>query len=260
MIGAIIGDIIGSVYEWDNIKTLDFPLFSPKCFFTDDTVLTVALAESIVKGTDYVHLMKQYYRKYPNAGYGGSFHRWARSSDSGPYNSWGNGAAMRISPVGFAFDFLEDVLEKTITYTAVTHNHPEGIKGAQATAASIFLARKKADKDEIRKYVTQNFGYDLERSCDEIRPVYKFNESCQQTVPEAIIAFLESEGFEHAIRLAISLGGDSDTLACITGGIAEAFYGVPKEIRLKALAILDDDLRATTLEFCDRFMRPSSSY
>ncbi len=254
MIGAIAGDIIGSVYEWDNIKTTDFPLFSPKCFFTDDTVLTVALAEALITGHDYGALMKHYYRKYPAAGYGGSFHRWARSDDSRPYNSWGNGAAMRISPVGFAFKNLDDVLESAISYTAVTHNHPEGIKGAQSTAAAIFLAKSGAGKAEIRRYVMDSFGYDLSRTCDEIRRVYKFNESCQKTVPEAIIAFLESDDFEHAIRLAISLGGDSDTLACITGGIAEAFYGVPEPIKAKALEILDDELKSVTLDFCRQFM------
>ncbi len=252
MIGAIAGDIIGSVYEWNNIKTTDFLLFSPECFFTDDTVLTVALAESIMSGLDYADLMKNYYRRYPDAGYGGSFHKWARSGYNAPYNSWGNGAAMRISPVGFAFESLEDVLDHAAAYTALTHNHPEGIKGAQATASAIFLARTGTDKSKIRKYIVDSFGYDLNRSCEEIRPVYEFNESCQRTVPEAIIAFLESESFEHAIRLAISLGGDSDTLACITGGIAEAFYGVPENIKAKVLEILDDELCSMTMEFCKR--------
>ena len=252
MLGAIAGDIIGSVYEWNNIKTTDFPLFSPNCFFTDDTVLTVALAESIMTGIDYAELMKNYYRRYPDAGYGGSFHKWARSSHNAPYNSWGNGAAMRISPVGFAFESLDDVLHKATAYTALTHNHPEGIKGACATATAIFLARTGMDKNGIRKHIVDSYGYDLNRSCDEIRPVYQFNESCQRTVPEAIIAFLESESFEHAIRLAISLGGDSDTLACITGGIAEAFYGVPENIKSRVLEILDDELRSITTEFCER--------
>lgn len=252
MLGAIAGDIIGSVYEWNNIKTTDFPLFRPDCFFTDDTVLTVALAESIMTGADYAVLMKKYYHSYPNAGYGGSFHKWARSANSRPYNSWGNGAAMRVSPVGFVFESLEDVLNRAKAYTSLTHNHPEGIKGACATASAIFLARTGMNKNGIRKHIVDSFGYDLNRSCDEIRPVYEFNESCQRTVPEAIIAFLESESFEHAIRLAISLGGDSDTLACITGGIAEAFYGVPENIKTKVLEILDDELRSTTLEFFQR--------
>src|SRR5277367_5581264 len=179
MIGAIAGDIIGSVYEWNNIKTKQFDLFSPNCFFTDDTVLTVALAESLLTGTNYVSLMKAYYRRYPDAGYGGFFHRWAQAEESRPYNSWGNGAAMRISPVGFAFPTLEEVLARATDYTAVTHNHPEGIKGARAVAAAIFLARTGSTKNEIRNYTAANFGYDLSLSVDEIRPAYKFDESCE---------------------------------------------------------------------------------
>ncbi len=252
MIGAIAGDIIGSVYEWDNIKTKQFDLFSPNCFFTDDSVLTIALADAILNDLDYAAVMKSYYQKYPDAGYGGMFHRWAQSEESQPYNSWGNGAAMRISPVGFAFDTLEEVLAKAQQYTEVTHNHPEGIKGAQAVAASIFLARTGKSKAEIREYVTTTFGYDLSMSLDEIRPTYLFNESCQQTVPQAIIAFLESNDFEDAIRNAISLGGDSDTLACIAGGLAEAFYGgVPDSILQKAMELLDDDLRNTASIFME---------
>ncbi len=252
MIGAIAGDIIGSIYEWDNIKTKQFDLFSPNCFFTDDSVLTIALADAILNDLDYAAVMKSYYQKYPDAGYGGMFHRWAQSEESQPYSSWGNGAAMRISPVGFAFDTLEEVLAKAQQYTEVTHNHPEGIKGAQAVAASIFLARTGKSKAEIREYVTTAFGYDLSMSLDEIRPTYLFNESCQQTVPQAIIAFLESDDFEDAIRNAISLGGDSDTLACIAGGLAEAFYGgVPDSILQKAMELLDDDLRNTASAFME---------
>lgn len=254
MLGAIAGDIIGSVYEFHNIKTTDFELLPKRCFFTDDTVLTVALAEAILHDRDYVPLMKQYYLKYPNAGYGGSFHKWARSKNSAPYNSWGNGAAMRISPVGFAFDTLDDVLRQALKYTEVTHNHPEGIKGAQATASSIFLARKGKQKREIKSYVEKTFGYDLSRTLDEIRPVYRFNESCQETVPEAITAFLESDDFEDAMRKAVSLGGDSDTLACITGGIAQAFYGgVPKSIADEVYKKLDDHLRSITLSFMEKY-------
>lgn len=249
MIGAIAGDIIGSVYEWNNIKTKQFDLFSPDCCFTDDTVLTVALAESLLTGTDYVPLMKAYYQRYPNAGYGGFFHRWAQAPESQPYNSWGNGAAMRISSVGFAFKTLDEVLLRAAEYTAVTHNHTEGIKGAQATAAAIFLARTGSTKADIRQYTTANFHYDLSRTVDEIRPTYRFDESCQQTVPEAIVCFLESTDFEDAIRNAISLGGDSDTLACITGGIAQAHYGVPLSIADRAMSILDNDLRNVTARF-----------
>ncbi len=254
MLGAIAGDIIGSIYEFHNIKTTDFELFPKRCFFTDDTVLTVALAEAILYDKDYVQLMKQYYRQYPNAGYGGSFHKWARSNNSAPYNSWGNGAAMRISPVGFAFNTLDDVLKQAVKFTEVTHNHPEGIKGAQATASSIFLARQGKSKQEIKAYVEQTFSYNLSRTLDEIRPVYRFNESCQETVPEAITAFLESTDFEDAMRKAISLGGDSDTLACITGGIAQAFYGgVPKSIADEVYNKLDDHLKTITLSFMDKY-------
>lgn len=249
MIGAIAGDIIGSVYEWNNIKTKRFDLFRSDCFFTDDTVLTVALAESILTGTDYTSLLKAYYHRYPDAGYGGFFHQWARAHDCRPYNSWGNGAAMRVSAVGFAFNTLDEVLVRAAEYTAVTHNHPEGIKGAQATAAAIFLARTGSTKADIRQYTVANFHYDLSRSVDEIRPAYGFDESCQGTVPQAIVCFLESTDFEDAIRNAISLGGDSDTLACIAGGIAQAQYGVPAAIADRAMSILDEDLRGVTARF-----------
>jgi ADP-ribosylglycohydrolase len=253
MIGAISGDIIGSVYEWENIKTKQFDLFSPDCFFTDDTVLSVALAESILTGTDYAPLMRAYYRRYSDAAYGARFRGWAESREAQPYNSWGNGAAMRISPVGFAFDTLDEVLVQATKYTAVTHNHPEGIKGAQAVAAAIFLARTGSTKDDIGRYTVANFTYDLSRRVDEIRPAYEFDESCQGTVPEAIVCFLESTDFEDSIRNAISLGGDSDTLACIAGGIAQAFYGVPSSIADRAMSILDEDLRSVTARFTDHY-------
>jgi ADP-ribosylglycohydrolase len=257
MLGAIAGDIIGSVYEWDRIKTKDFPLFSPDSGFTDDTVLTVALADTILTGVPYADNLKLFYRAYPGRGYGGSFHAWARSRDTGPYNSWGNGAAMRISPAGFAYDDLETVLSMAREFTAVTHNHPEGIKGGQATAAVIFLARTGSSRDEIRRYVEESFGYDLSLHIDEIRPGYTFNESSQGTVPQAIRAFLDSISFEDAIRNAVSLGGDSDTLACITGGIAQAFYGeVPVAIRGKVYAILDPRLEQITKAFMERYVKP----
>jgi len=255
MIGAIAGDIIGSVYEWHRIKTKEFPLFSPRCFFTDDSVLTIALADAILTEEDYGKKMKEYYHRYPDAGYGERFHQWAQSRDSQAYNSWGNGAAMRISPAGFAFDSLESVLEKAAEFTAITHNHPEGIKGGQATAAAIFLARTGHSKPEIREYIETTCHYDLSQTLDDIRPDYRFSESCQKTVPQAVISFLESTDYEDAIRNAISLGGDSDTLACITGGIAEAFYGdVPEVIRKKALDILDDPLRRITETFFDKYL------
>jgi ADP-ribosylglycohydrolase len=250
MLGAIAGDIIGSVYESSNIKTKGFPLFTKGCRFTDDTVLTVALAESILSGEPYESNLKRFFRWYPDRGYGGSFVAWARMDRSAPYGSWGNGAAMRISPVGYAFDCLDAVLEKAREFTAVTHSHPEGIKGAQATAAAIFLARKGASKTEIRRYVEQTFGYDLSRHVDDIRPTYAFDISCQGTVPPAIRAFLDSDGFEDAIRTAVSLGGDSDTLTCVTGGIAQAFYGgVPGAIQDSVYEVLDSRLGEITKRF-----------
>lgn len=252
MIGAIIGDIIGSVYEWNNIKTKDFPLFSPESFFTDDTVMTVAIAEGIINGgtaDDFIAAMKKYGRQYPNSGYGGRFGSWLFSDDTGPYHSWGNGSAMRVSPVAWAFDTLSEVEQSAGIMAAVTHNHPEGIKGAQTTAACIFLARKGKSKHEIKEYVESSYGYDLSRTLNEIRKNYHFNESCQETVPEAITAFLESVDFEDAIRNAISLGGDSDTLAAITGSIAEAAYKIPEEIKERALSILDERLLKVYKQF-----------
>jgi ADP-ribosylglycohydrolase len=250
MIGAIAGDIIGSVYEWHNIKTKDFRLFNEDSTFTDDSILTIALADSILTGTSYVDNLKKFYFLYPDGGYGGSFHAWAQSETAAPYNSWGNGAAMRISPVGYAFDDLDTVLQKAAEFTAVTHNHPEGIKGGQATAAAIFLARTGKSKQEIRQFVETRFQYDLSKHVDEIRPTYAFDVSSQGTVPQAIRAFLDSSDFEDAIRTAISLGGDSDTLACITGGIAQAFYGtVPQHIVDTVYAILDDHLGKITRTF-----------
>ena len=241
-IGAITGDIIGSIYEWDNIKTIEFPLFSKDCFFTDDSVLTLATMDAITNNVPYEDSYFKFATNYPGRGYGGGFRRWLQS-DLKPYNSFGNGAGMRVSPVGWAFDTLEEVIHQATESAKVTHNHPEGIKGAQATAVSVFLARTGSSKDEIRNIIETTFGYDLHRTCDEIRPIYTFNETCQGTVPEAIIAFLESTDFENAIRLAISLGGDSDTLACITGGMSEAFYGeVPKHISDEVEKILTPEL------------------
>lgn len=254
MIGAIAGDIIGSVYEWDNIKTTDFPLFSPRCKFTDDTVLTVALADSILSGVPYTRKLKEYYQLYPHAGYGGFFHHWARSADMLPYNSFGNGSAMRVSPVGFVYDDLDTILREAERSAAVTHNHPEGIKGAKAVASAIFLARKGKSKIEIKEYIQNEFKYDLSPTIDNIRPFYRFDETCQGSVPQAIIAFLESTGFEHAIRKAISIGGDSDTIACITGGIAQAYYGgIPIEIEEKVYKILDERLSSITSLFQEKF-------
>ena len=247
MLGAIIGDIVGSIYEFNNIKTKEFPLFGEGCKFTDDTVMTLAVAQALMDGArpiDYINAMKSFGKKYPKAGYGGGFRNWLRSETLEPYNSWGNGSAMRVSPVGWWFDTLELTEKVAEVSAAVTHNHPEGIKGAQATAAAIFMARMRKTKEEIKGYIEYRFSYNLSRSLDEIRPNYSFNESCQETVPEAIIAFLESSDFEDAIRNAISLGGDSDTLAAITGSIAEAAYQIPDDIQEKALSYLPDELYA----------------
>jgi len=224
MLGAVAGDVIGSVYERRPIKTLDFPLFHAHSRFTDDSVLTIAIADAILQGMEYAEALKTYGRKYPNAGYGGAFYKWIFAVESQPYNSWGNGSAMRVSPVGFAFATVEEVLHEAERTAIVSHNHPEGIKGAQATALAIFMARKGLDKETIRTEIKRRFRYDLERTVDDIRPSYRFDVSCQGTVPEAIIAFLDSHDYEDAIRKAISLGGDSDTLACITGAIAQAYY------------------------------------
>jgi ADP-ribosylglycohydrolase len=265
MLGAIAGDIIGSVYEarrsWQDEKNPHFdPLFATKARFTDDTVLTIAVADQILHGGDLVDLLKDYARSYPDAGYGGTFLRWSISEDSQPYGSWGNGSAMRVSPVGFAFDDLDEVLIRARWTAEVTHNHPEGIKGAQATAAAVHLARTGSSKDEIREYVERKFGYDLSPTIDQIRPVYTFDVSCQGSVPQAILAFLESDDYEHAVRLAISLGGDADTLACIAGGIAHAYYReVPGPIREQAISRLDDRLRGVVEEFEARYRLPTRS-
>lgn len=231
IIGSVIGDVVGSVFEWNNIKTANFDLYNPKCDFTDDTVLTIAVADCILNDKDFKKTIWEYGRRYPGRGYGGRFANWLQSTDLKPYGSFGNGSAMRVSPVGFAFDDMETVLKVAKQTAEVTHNHPEGIKGAQATAATIFLARQGKSKKEIKDYITSTFGYNIGFTLDEIRPVYAFDETCQGTVPQAIVAFLESTDFENAIRLAISIGGDSDTLACITGGIASAYYKfIPPEI------------------------------
>lgn len=225
MIGAIAGDVIGSVYEVSPIKTTDFPLFQPGSRFTDDTVLTVGVAHAILTDGDYATAVQTFGRRYPNAGYGGAFIRWLAVDKPQPYNSWGNGSAMRVSPVGWAFDTVDEVLAEAKKSAVISHNHPEGIKGAQAVALAVFLARNGRDKAAIREEISGRFDYDLARTLDEIRPSYHFDVSCQGSVPESIVAFLESADWETAVRHAISLGGDSDTMACIAGAIAEAFYG-----------------------------------
>jgi ADP-ribosylglycohydrolase len=254
MIGAIAGDVIGSVYEARPIKTTDFPLFVEHSTFTDDTVLTVAVAHAILHDVDYAASLRRFGRRYPHAGYGGSFYQWLMINDQGPYNSWGNGSAMRASPVGWAYDDAETVLVEAEASAAVTHNHPEGIKGAQAAALAVFLARTGAAKETIRERIAGAFRYDLGRTVDQIRPTYRFDVSCQGTVPEAIIAFLDASGYEEAVRLAISLGGDSDTLACIAGSIAHAYYqSVPEQIASTVMKKLPDEFRDVVDEFNARY-------
>jgi ADP-ribosylglycohydrolase len=254
MIGAIAGDIIGSIYEHHPIKTKEFPLFDAQCRFTDDTVLTVAVADAILSGRSYAASVRQIGQRHPDAGYGGSFIKWLHAPDPRPYNSWGNGAAMRVSPVGFAFVTEKEVLAQARQTAVITHNHPEGIKGAQATALAVFLARTGHDKETIRHRIMQTFGYDLNRTTDEIRPGYLFDISCQGTVPEAIIAFLDADSWEDTIRNAVSLGGDSDTLACIAGGIAHAFYTkISPEIHNRVQQILTPDLWEITEAFFSRY-------
>ena len=256
MIGAIAGDIIGAPYEFSQTKELGFPLFHHRCQFTDDTVLTVAVADWILHGGDLVDKLHEYFDAYPRASYGGMFIRWAQRKDREPYNSWGNGSAMRVSPVGFAYDSLEEVLEQAGRSAEVTHNHEEGIRGAQATGSAIFLARSGHGKAQIKAYIEEKFKYDLSRPLEEIRGNYSFDESCQGTVPESIVAFLESSDYEGALRNAVSLGGDADTMACIAGGIAQAHYGgVPQEIGQRALGLLDERLRKIVEEFQRRFMQ-----
>ena len=260
MLGAIIGDIVGSRFEWNNNKTKEFDFLTHKCFFTDDSVMSLAIAKAVlVCGNDYsklsenaVKYMQEIGRPYSNCGYGGSFYNWMYSCDPKPYNSYGNGAAMRVSACGFAAKTIEEAIVLSNYVTKVTHNHPEGIKGAEATAVAIFLAKTGKNILEIREYIDKNY-YTMNFTLDSIRETYKFNETCQDTVPQAIEAFLESESFEDAIRNAISIGGDSDTLAAITGSIAEAYYGIPADIRNHALTFLDKKLLNILVEFENKY-------
>ena len=250
MMGAIAGDIVGSVYEHHPIKTKDFPLFQPGSRFTDDSVLTVAVANAILTGCPYRDAVLKWGRRYPDAGYGGTFIRWLQADDPAPYHSWGNGSAMRVGPVGWAFDTEDEVLRQAQMTAEITHDHPEGIKGAQATALAVYLARTGADKAMIRTRIESQFGYDLARTVESIRLAYEFDVSCQGTVPEALIAFLDAESYEDAVRNAVSLGGDADTLACIAGAVAEAFHGaVPDPIRTEVLARLTPELWAVVEAF-----------
>ena len=262
MYGAILGDMIGAPYEFDRgEKTKDFPLFVKESQFTDDTVMTIAVAEALMdsegKSEDEVRQalvakMQDWGHRYPYAGYGGRFRVWLETKDPKSYGSFGNGSAMRVSSVGWLYDSIEETRRMALITAEVTHNHPEGIKGAEATASAIFLARTGAGKEEIRDYIIREFDYDLSRTCDEIRPTYHHVESCQETVPEAITAFLEGDDFEDVIRTAVSLGGDCDTLTCIAGAVAEAYYGVPKELKAECRKRLDKDILAVLERFMEK--------
>ena len=262
MRGAIIGDIIGSRFEWNNIHTKEFELFTPKCFFTDDSIMTLAIAQAIMDsegdparlGENTVRCMQEIGRPYPDSGYGGRFMQWMYSDDPQPYFSYGNGAAMRIGACAYAANSIEEVKMLSRAVTEVTHNHPEGIKGAEATAVAAFMARSGMDKTRIEKMIDSEY-YPMNFTLDGIRDSYYFNETCQMTVPQALKAFFESESYEDAIRNAISIGGDSDTLAAITGAVAQAYYGIPEEIAVRAEEYLDDRLATILTAFEDRFGR-----
>lgn len=258
MYGAILGDIIGSPYDFDRgSKSKHFPLFSPASCFTDDTVMTVAVAEAFLDAPlddevireRLIESMQKWGRLYPDAGYGARFRSWLMDPDPQPYGSWGNGAAMRVSSVAWLYDDLGTVRRMARLSAEVSHDHPEGIKGAEATACAIFLARNGHSKEEIKAYIQQRFHYDLSRTCDEIRPGYRHVESCQETVPEALTAFLEGDSFEDVIRTAVSLGGDCDTLTAIAGSVAEAFYGIPEELKEECRAFLTEDILAVLDNF-----------
>jgi len=254
MLGAIAGEIIGSYYEFHKIKTKEFELFHPESKFTDDTVLSMAIAKSLLDNEPYLDNVVDFGLRYFEVGYGGSFKSWLKSDEHEPYNSWGNGSAMRVSPIAWAFDTEEKVLEEARKSAEITHNHPEGIKGAEATALAIFMARKGASKEEIKERISTEFAYDLSRTVDEIRPEYKFEVSCQKSVPESIICFLDSISFEDCIRNCVSLGGDADTMGAIAGGIAEAYYGVPKEIEEKIDGYLPEEFRTILKRFRERWI------
>ena len=269
MYGALLGDMIGAPYEFDRgNKTKDFELFNREVEYTDDSVMTIAVAQALMScdrkageeeiTTAVVRSMQEWGQRYPHAGYGGRFAEWLRSRDPQPYNSWGNGSAMRVSSAGWLYDTLMRTGEVARWTAKVTHNHPEGIKGAEATASAIFMARTGSTKQEIKDYIIKEFGYDLSRTCDEIRPHYRMDESCQGTVPEAIISFLEGNSLEDVIRNAVSLGGDTDTLACIAGSIAEAFFGVPVEMKEECMARIEYDMQRVLKEF-EKVRKPAKT-
>ena len=263
MLGAIIGDIIGQPYEFDRSpKTKDFPLFCKKPRFTDDSVMTVAVCDGILKAgldadentmkTAIITSMQLWGHKYPHAGYGGRFYQWLAMEKTKPYGSWGNGSAMRVSSVGWLFESLERTREVARWSAEVTHNHPEGVKGAESIASVIWMARNGKSKEEIKDYIVKEFGYDLSRTCDQIRPNYRHVESCQETCPEAITAFLEGNSFEDVIRTAVSLGGDCDTLTDIATAMAEGFYGLPEQFKTWAIKFTTDDMHDVMKRFDEK--------
>lgn len=258
IIGAIAGDIIGSVYEFHPIKIKEFSLFNKKSSFTDDSIMTLAVAQWLLNDKnskeELVKQLQIFGHRYPKGGYGRMFNNWLRTENPEPYNSWGNGSAMRVSPVAWVGDSLEEVQRLARISAEVTHNHPEGIKGALATADAIYLARLGSSKEEIRDHIEIRYDYDLDRTVDEIRPYYKFDVSCQGSVPESIICFLEAKDYEDTIRNCISLGGDADTMAAIAGGIASAYWGVPNDIHAKTINRLSDDLLDVLIEFENKFV------
>ena len=258
MFGAIVGDVIGSPYELNNVKCTAFSLFARGSQCTDDSVLTVATADALLNERNYSRTYQDYFHRFPNAGYGGSFVAWANRRETKPYGSWGNGSAMRVSPIGWAFDTLDAVLDEAERSAIVTHDHPDGVMGAQAVAGCVFLARTEHDRDRVRAFVHDGCAYPLTQTIDQIRPAYEFRASCKGTVPVAVQAFLESTDFESAIRLAVSVGGDSDTIAAIAGAIAHAFYGtIPKHLLEPVTEIyMSPDLLETSLTFCERYGVP----
>lgn len=255
MIGAIIGDIVGSRFEFNNTNKTDFELFTPECSYTDDAICTVAIADAILKGKSYKESLLEWCRKYPNpkGAYGGSFAQWIHSADPQPYNSYGNGSAMRVSPIGWAFDNFQQTLLEAHFSAEVSHNHTEGIKGAQCVANLIYHLRTgKIGKDAVKRCAKRSYGYEIP-TVDYIRETNSFNETCQVTVPQAISCFLEANSFEETIRLAVSIGGDSDTIAAIAGSIAEAYYPIPMDNYNRAILYLPDDIKSVVYRFCMKY-------
>lgn len=249
MLGAICGDVVGSRFEWAPIKTTRFQLIHKDCRFTDDTVLTCAVAEVLLDGGDYASALRRWFHRYPEAGYGARFAAWAKDADAGPYRSLGNGSAMRVSPVGWYFPTEAETLRQAAASAAVTHNHPEGIKGAQAVALAIFLLRNGIGKEQLRAELEARFGYDLSTPLQEVRPSYTFDLTCNGSVPQAIRAFLEADNFESALRNAISLGGDADTQAAIAGALAQAHWGIPGPLRAQVLLLIPTEMRELVCRF-----------